>query len=179
MSIDTTTLDGVVELREPTLTTLVTAVTHTGGTVAVAVVTTVLTMLMLRAGRRDDALLLSATILTGWPLMSLLKLQFGRERPPQPVRLVELTTHSFPSGHAMMTAMLATVLAVVIAWQSPPGSRRALVAYCALGAYTLAVGLSRVYLAAHWLTDVVAGWLLGSLWALLWVGLITRVRARL
>ena len=84
MSIDTTTLEGVVDLREPALTALVTVVTHSGGMTAIAVVTAVLTVLMLRAGRRDDALLLSATILTGWPLMSLLKLQFGRERPRSP-----------------------------------------------------------------------------------------------
>ena len=38
--------------------------------------------------------------------------------------------------------------------------------------------LARVYLAAHWLTDVVAGWIFGITWALLWVWLITRVRIR-
>jgi len=43
--------------------------------------------------------------------------------------------------------------------------------------YTLAVGLSRVYLAAHWMTDVLAGWAFGVLWAAFWI-LLTRTRPR-
>ncbi len=58
------------------------------------------------------------------------------------------------------------------------GDRRRTVATAALATYTLAIGFSRVYLAAHWLTDVVVGWIFGITWAVLWVWLITRVRIR-
>ena len=87
-----------------------------------------------------------------------------------------IRTESFPSGHAMMTAILATALAVVVVRTWPRGDRRRTAALVVLACYTLLVGLTRVYLAAHWVTDVVAGWVLGVVWAMLWVWFLTRVR---
>ncbi|MEE2033207.1 phosphatase PAP2 family protein [Rhodococcus chondri] len=163
----------LVELREPALTTAVTALTHTGGIVAVSVVAAVAVVWLVRMARTAGAVLVAAAVLTGWPVMTLLKQFFDRDRPPQPERLLELQTLSFPSGHAMMSAILATVFAVLAVRSWPAGSRLRLIALTALGSYTVTVGLSRVYLGVHWLTDVVVGWLLGVLWALLWVWLIT------
>ena len=54
--------------------------------------------------------------------------------------------------------------------------RRRIAAFTVLATYSLVVGLSRIYLAAHWTTDVVAGWICGVAWALLWVWFLTRVR---
>ncbi|WP_068161616.1 phosphatase PAP2 family protein [Rhodococcus phenolicus] len=178
MTVDVAVLDWMLGIREPALTTAVTVVTHTGGTAGVTILATVATLLLLRASRPQDALLVAGAVLTGWPVMSLLKLLFARARPPLPERLVDLSTHSFPSGHAMMSAVLAVALAAVLARSTRPQGPWRAVLYAGLACYTVAVGLSRVYLAAHWLTDVVAGWILGSLWALLWVWLVTRVRIR-
>jgi len=178
VSVDVAVLDWMLGVREPPITTAVTVVTHTGGTVGVTILAIVATVLLMRASRPQDALLVAGAVLTGWPVMSLLKLLFGRARPPQPERLVDLSTHSFPSGHAMMSAILAVTLAAVLARSTRPQGPWRAGLYAGLAGYTVAVGLSRVYLAAHWLTDVVAGWILGSLWALLWVWLVTRVRIR-
>ncbi|MFZ2527975.1 MAG: phosphatase PAP2 family protein [Rhodococcus sp. (in: high G+C Gram-positive bacteria)] len=178
MTVDVAVLDWMLGIREPPITTTATVVTHTGGTVGIAILATVATLLLLRASRPQDALMVAGAVLTGWPVMSLLKLLFARTRPPQPERLVDLSTHSFPSGHAMMSAILAVTLAAVLARSSRPQGARRTMLYGGLAGYTVAVGLTRVYLAAHWLTDVVAGWILGSLWALLWVWLVTRVRIR-
>lgn len=175
-TLDGVVLERVVEIREPALTTAVTALTHTGGAVAITVALAVAVVWLVRTSRTSGAVLVAAAVLTGWPMMTLLKRLFDRARPPEPERLLDLHTLSFPSGHAMMSAILATVLAVlaVRAWPARSRSRRS--ALTALGAYVVVVGLSRVYLAAHWFTDVVAGWLLGVIWALLWVWLITWAR---
>ena len=178
MILDATVLEWMVSIREPGLTTAVTALTHTGGGVATTLIAAATTLLLVRADRLSDAVLVAGAVLTGWPVMVLLKNIFGRVRPPEPERLLALHTESFPSRHAMTSAGLATALVAVVVRTWPRGDRRRTVAMIALAVYTLAIGLTRVYLAAHWLTDVVAGWIFGITWALLCVWLITRVRIR-
>ena len=80
--------------------------------------------------------------------------------------LVDVQTLSFPSGHAMLSAITYLTLGVLLARLSP---RRAVKAYVIALAIilTLLVGVSRVYLGVHWPTDVLGGWCLGAGWALL------------
>ncbi|RVW06424.1 phosphatase PAP2 family protein [Rhodococcus spongiicola] len=176
MTVDQSVLQWMLEHRAPLLTDIMTVVTHSGGTVAVFAVVAVVTILLLRRQHRAEAVMVSGAMLTGWALMSSLKLLFGRMRPPASARLVELDTYSFPSGHAMMTAILACVLGAVVVRFVTPGVRR-ISLLVLLACYTLAVGASRVYLGAHWLTDVLAGWAFGVVWAGLWIWAVRRRRA--
>lgn len=80
------------------------------------------------------------------------------ERPRPPLPLVETSSWSFPSGHAVAAAAVA--VALVIAFTRPGPVRRNLAVAAAVFAFLMA--FSRVYLRAHWLTDVTAGVALGS-----------------
>ena len=176
MSFDQSILDSAVEERTPWLIDVVTVITHSGGTVAAWIVSTVLTVVLLLQDRRREAVLVAGAMLSGLAVMTALKNLFERQRPPLPDRLVEISSFSFPSGHAMMTAILASVLvAVILRIVLVRHVRITLVFLMVL--YTLAVGLSRVYLGAHWMTDVLAGWAFGALWAVFWI-LLTRTRPR-
>jgi undecaprenyl-diphosphatase len=90
------------------------------------------------------------------PLIWLLKNAYGRERPP--VALVEATSGSFPSGHAIGGAVLAVGLVVAFV---PAGPARRNLEIVAAG-FALFMSASRVYLGAHFLSDVVAGVALGA-----------------
>ena len=81
---------------------------------------------------------------------------FQRTRPPLP--LVTLHGFSFPSGHAVATASIA--VALVLAFQHAGPQRRKWEVLAAAAAFVMAS--SRVYLNAHWFSDVVAGVLLGT-----------------
>lgn len=89
-------------------------------------------------------------------LLTWLKIFFHRGRPPGP--LVETIGFSFPSGHATAGAALAVALVLV---SFPPGGRRRKWELLAVG-FTFVMALSRVYLSAHWFSDVVTGVLLGT-----------------
>ncbi|MGZ4436908.1 MAG: phosphatase PAP2 family protein [Nocardioidaceae bacterium] len=107
-------------------------------------------------------------------LIGTLKAAYDRPRPPH--SLVATSGASFPSGHSVAAAV--TVIAAVIALL-PPGRGRA---GWGVGAavFVTVMALSRVYLGAHWLSDAVAGVLLGTSCALLAavvVGLLQRRRA--
>jgi membrane-associated phospholipid phosphatase len=93
------------------------------------------------------------------------------ERPRPPGSLVATRGFSFPSGHAVATA--ATSIALVLVLMPPGHRRRHWEVYAVVFAFVMA--LSRVYLNAHWLTDVVGGTLLGATIALGVAGLVTEV----
>jgi len=104
-------------------------------------------------------------------LIGTLKGIYDRARPPE--SLVATSGASFPSGHAIAASV--TVVAAVIALV-PPGRRRAAWGAAAV-AFSILMALSRAYLGAHWLSDAVAGVLLGTSCALvtaLMVGLLQR-----
>ena len=102
----------------------------------------------------------TAAIVLSEALIGSLKGIYDRARPPG--SLVATTNASFPSGHAIAASV--TAVAAVIALV-PPGRRRVLWGAAAV-AFSVVMGLSRAYLAAHWLSDATAGILLGTSCAL-------------
>jgi undecaprenyl-diphosphatase len=92
---------------------------------------------------------------------------FHRGRPPG--ALVDTVGFSFPSGHAVAGASIAVALVLVLL---APGPRRRRWELAAAG-FAFVMGFSRVYLLAHWFSDVVAGVLLGSGIALACAALVT------
>jgi undecaprenyl-diphosphatase len=107
-------------------------------------------------------------------LYSLTKYFVHRPRPPSDIWLTEVgRTTSFPSGHA--TQSLATFLALGLvgtAW-IPKSRWLGWVLPLVLAA---GVGWSRVYLGVHWMSDVLAGWLIAAVWItiVLWLARIER-----
>lgn len=179
MSADHTVLDSVVSARTPWLVDVVATFTHTGGTVAMWLASAAVVAALVFRQRLGDAAFVAATMAAGMLLMSGLKRVFQRERPPIPERLVELDSYSFPSGHSMMTAVFAVVIAIVLARSAPPPATLR-TCWALLALFTFAIGYSRIYLGAHWLTDVLAGWTLGVLLALAsaWIYRTGRLRVR-
>ena len=103
-------------------------------------------------------------------LLSVLKTYYHRGRPPLP--LVVTSGNSFPSGHAVAGA--ATAVALVLAFL-PPGPRRRKWEWLAV-IFAFVMAFSRVYLNAHWFSDVVAGVLLGTSIAIGSAALVTEIR---
>lgn len=108
------------------------------------------------AKRRQQAAYLLYTIALSLTLNLALKLLFKRHPPGDPAHLVEASNYAFPSGHTMTATAVATGLTMV-AWHTR--WRWPVLVIAGLGALTM--GLSRVYLAVHWPSDVAAGWALG------------------
>lgn len=90
------------------------------------------------------------------PLIFTLKMLYGRDRPPE--ALVEATSGSFPSGHAIGGAVMAVGLVVALV---PAGAERRNLEIAA-AAFAFLMSGSRMYLGAHYLFDVVAGVALGA-----------------
>ena len=109
-------------------------------------------------------------VLTSEVLIGTLKAAVDRPRPPDP--LIATSAAAFPSGHAIATAVTAVGLVLVLARPGPSRWRWEVNAVI----FTAIMALSRVYLRAHWLSDTVAGALLGAGLALGWPALLMAVR---
>jgi undecaprenyl-diphosphatase len=120
-------------------------------------------LLLLR--KRSAAFLMGASVLSGVLLSTVLKMGFDRPRPDIP-ETVRVFTASFPSGHATLSAITYLTLGALMTRVEAHRRVKAYVISVAVF-LTLIVGLSRLYLGVHYATDVLAGWCVGSSWALL------------
>lgn len=112
----------------------------------------------------EAATLLVATI-GGTAISEGLKMEIGRARPDLVAHVVETTSMSFPSGHAMLSAVTYLSIGALLAHTQAKKRLRGYILGAAI-LVTLLIGASRVYLGVHWPTDVLAGWCLGAAWAL-------------
>lgn len=128
---------------------------------------------------RLDAVYFISVAASGFGLAMLLKVFFGRSRPPEVYRLAHTSSESFPSAHAMVSACVYLSLAFILARRLDRRILGALVIVLGLLTSGL-IGATRVYLGVHWPSDVVAGWAGGLAWALLgWIAMgIWRIRKR-
>lgn len=130
--------------------------------------------------KRLSAVMLAAGLAGGVALSEGLKGLFERERPPAEFQVVETLNASFPSGHALLSTVFYLSVGVMLARVLPSKRLKAWVMGVAI-TVALLVGLSRIYLGAHWAGDVFAGWSLGAAWAMaLWLAahLVERVQSR-
>jgi membrane-associated phospholipid phosphatase len=151
--------------RAPLLDGLLELMTAPGSTVVRAVLfMPVLVWLLVRSAYRTTSWVLAALLLVA-PLTELLKEAFGRVRPDFDLGGARYDSLSYPSGHSSGIATLVAV-ALVLAWPAlQPRWRRW---WLALGvALVVLVGLTRMWLGVHYLSDVLGGWALGVGWSLL------------
>lgn len=117
------------------------------------------------ARMRAEALLVAISVVGGTIISTLLKMGYDRPRPDLTAMSTQFTA-SFPSGHAMLSAVTFLTLGTLLARLAPTRSLQ--IFSIAVAVFlTLIVGMSRVYMGVHYPSDVLAGWCLGAAWALL------------
>lgn len=146
------------------LTHVVSDLTSLGGTTVLALVTlfTVIYLLLIR--QRAVGLFVFLAVVGGWALSTVLKLGIARPRPLVVPHLVDVHDLSFPSGHAMLSAVTYLTLAALLSRTQPRYAVRVYMITAAL-LLTFVIGFSRVYLGVHYPTDVLGGWCAGATWA--------------
>jgi undecaprenyl-diphosphatase len=141
-------------------------ITSLGGATVLTLMTIAVTGFLLIDAKRAAAILVLGSVIGGVVLSSILKLGIDRPRPDLVAQLVEVHTASFPSGHAMLSAVVYLTLGGLLSRVERPRRIKIYVLSVAV-ILTLLIGVSRVYLGVHWPTDVLAGWCAGATWAML------------
>jgi undecaprenyl-diphosphatase len=146
--------------------------TALGGTAVLAALALAVVGFLFLTGKRQAAATVAVAVAGGFLLSNALKWGFARPRPDLVPHGQAVYTQSFPSSHAMLSAVVYLTLGALLARTQP--LRRAKLYFLGVAALlTVVVGASRVYLGVHWPTDVLAGWTAGAAWALLcWLAML-------
>lgn len=150
--------------RTDTLTDASRLVADLGGTAVLAAVTLAVASAVWFRTRQARAILLPAlSVIGSVALVELVKMSVQRPPPPTDAMLAGTPGFAFPSAPA--TASAACLLtAAFLAWGVLPSWRSKVLAVTAAVSGSLLVGLVGLALGVHWLTDVLGGWALGTLW---------------
>lgn len=148
-------------------------ITALGGLTILFSLTFIVSLYFIVCGKAPIGLVLAASVLSGWMLSATIKIIVGRERPEVVPHLIPVHDASFPSGHALVSAVTYLTLGMLFASVQKSRSAKIYVLLIAV-ALTLLIGLSRIFLGVHFPSDVIAGWLIGAAWAIICVGLARR-----
>jgi membrane-associated phospholipid phosphatase len=153
----------VLTHRTPWLTSVMKTVTWLGSTAVIVPLLIGFTVAMI-ARRRDwrSPACLATAFVGAVALSNIVKPAVGRLRPPPTTWIGHYSGGSFPSGHATQAIAFYGMLAAILSIGRPSHDRMLL--WLGAAGVTLLVGASRIYLGAHWLTDVLSGYALGAAW---------------
>lgn len=160
---DSAIIHFIGRFNSPSVTQIMKIVTAAGSPAFLLLIACVVSFILyIRKRHFWDALMVIAALGGGSLLNYLLKLTFQRPRPHF-AALVDASGYSFPSGHAMVSAVFYGFLAYLI-WLN---IRNLSIRYCGaigLGILILLIGVSRIYLGVHYPSDVLAGFAAGGFW---------------
>lgn len=160
---DTAIFQLMRSLRTPWADDIMVTITMLADPVVDAAVSSALLLWLLYKRNTSAAIHLLAAVAFGIVLIAALKLTLQVPRPT--VISDGISAFSFPSGHTTMSMVIYGFAAVLLARELAPLKRR--LVYVLTGSWVILVALSRLYLGAHWVSDVAGGLMLGLAWVAL------------
>lgn len=168
-NLDKPTLGMMEQLRSPGLDAFVTGFTNIGGGIGMPILGSILTAWLIWASRTwRPLILIGGAAAVSVTATGVGKKLIGRSRPDHADAVPPYeNSPSFPSGHTLNTTVVIGLVVYLACLQIKRTTAR--ISLIAAGAiFIFAMGMSRVYLGHHWMTDVIIGWVLG----LAWVGIV-------
>ena len=159
----------------PVMTQCLLILTHLHDPVTISFMVALLVSFLIWKKRWYEVLTVLLVVPGGMLLNLLVKQAFQRARPSFDQPLVMLTTYSFPSGHVAATTLFYGMLAALLISQTYTCGRAALILLLAFS-MVIMVAFSRMYLGAHYLSDVLAAFLEGIAWLALCLTIIHTYR---
>lgn len=162
---DTNAINYVYFIRNSELNKFAIAVTKTGNPLSIAIFTITISLTFYCCKKKEEAFFYLANILGIWILNEIIKAVFKRSRP-NVVKLVHASGYSFPSGHSMVF-MTAALILVFFITKYIKNKYLAFILSALIIVYGFMVGISRVYVGVHYLSDVLFGWTFSVIWTLI------------
>ena len=133
------------------------AITFLGSTLFIVLLCIVFLILFIVLKKKNIGLVISSVLIISTLFNNLLKIIFCRTRPDV-IKLVHESSYSFPSGHTMASVSMYGIL-IYILIKSNINKKIKITLITILGILPILVGLSRVYLGAHYVSDIIGGFI--------------------
>ncbi|HEX4999317.1 MAG TPA: phosphatase PAP2 family protein [Terriglobia bacterium] len=166
----------MAEIRSPGLTGFFLNWTALGSTTLICLHTVIAFALLMSTGDRAGAAQLAAASGGAFLLTAWTKELVERVRPPEPA-LIDVAGFSYPSGHSLAAAAMYVTMTILACRHLPTGRQRVVVSLLA-AIVVLGIGVSRVYLGVHYMSDAISGIVLGTAWALALAGVASMLEQR-
>jgi membrane-associated phospholipid phosphatase len=163
VKVDRWVMLNILHFRTPLVTKIMTIFTHTAGGIAITAGSLIIMIYFLFKKRFDYLIAYISAVIGGSILVLLLKIVIHRRRPAAESSLTGAGGWSFPSGHAMMSVIFYGMVLYFTIRRIRSWELRVFMVMAA-GFIVFLLGLSRLYLEVHYLSDVLAGYAGGLFW---------------
>ena len=161
-NLDLWVQDYVQIINNPWLVKIMIIITYMGSPWIFIILSALTSSYLWSKGKKLETIFLNVTLFSTWGIMEGLKHLFKYARPAGQA-LTMARGYSFPSGHAMLSLAFYGFLAALLLKYGGRGNKQVWLGAVALYILVLLIGLSRIYLNVHYLSDVMAGFLFGIL----------------
>lgn len=148
-------------------------ITHCGDPLTLSIFFGLILLVLLWKKKPNQIYIMAVIFLFSWSAMQFLKSFFQRNRPAGADTLLKVIGFSFPSGHAMVSTSFYGLILFNIS--NRINIKYRLFVYLIGGGFIILIGVSRVYLGVHYLSDVIGGFILGSLILVVGIKILKRV----
>lgn len=171
--LDIRAINYVYSIRTNELNRFAIAVTNTGNPLSIVIATIVISLTFYFLKKKKESVFYLLNILGIWILNESIKAIFKRQRPDM-IKLVHASGYSFPSGHSMVFMTVSLVLALLII-NYVKNRYLAFSLSVLIIMYGFMVGISRVYVGVHYLSDVLSGWTFSAVWTLISITIYKKI----
>lgn len=155
------------------MTSVMVGVTYMGSSYALIFITLLANIILIPSKKNKRyGVFIAINLFLVWRLNETFKSLFQRERPDI-LRLIDVTGYSFPSGHSMIS-MSFYGLILYFLYQKISNRKKKIAVSLFIGTLIFLIGLSRVYLGVHYASDVLAGFLAGYVWLILFITVLKK-----
>lgn len=159
----------------PTMTSIMKLITTLGSTIVI--VAGILSIAVICWNNKKIFLTFLSANLIGVILNNLIKIIVRRPRPTQTLVMTAEKSYSFPSGHSMMSMIFyGLIIYYIMKYMKNKKLRNILVPL--LSAVIFFIGISRIYLGVHYATDVLAGWIIGLVYLVIFIKVLNKISAK-
>ncbi len=168
-AFDTKIYNLVTVYKNDTVTNIYKCITFFGSTTFIIILCLLFLIIF---WKQKKGFVISVCLIVSTIINNIIKLLVRRERPLD-IMLVEESTFSFPSGHTMASVSMYGLL-IYLVWKSNLSKKFKIIITVLLSILTLAIATSRIYLGAHFASDIVGAILMSSIWLLLFISFIEK-----